>query len=174
LADELIEYLWPGCENLRSAASNLRGRVAELRKILGPSFLLTRRGGYALSAESDCWIDAEEFSHLEELGRRAYRQENYDEAIRRLQEAVALYRGEYLAEDRYEEWALQRRERYRERFVEVLSLLSGLSGAAGAVRKSVGVSGASHRRSPSAGDALSPADGLCVLCGGAGAGFGGV
>jgi predicted ATPase/DNA-binding SARP family transcriptional activator len=124
LADELIEYLWPGCENLRSAASNLRGRVAELRKILGPSFLLTRRGGYALSAESDCWIDAEEFSHLEELGRRAYRQENYDEAIRRLQEAVALYRGEYLAEDRYEEWALQRRERYRERFVEVLSLLA--------------------------------------------------
>ncbi len=123
-ADELIEYLWPDCENLRSAASNLRGRIAELRKIFGASFLVSRRGGYALSAESDCWIDAEEFSRLEELGRRAYREEDYEEAMRRLQEAVALYRGEYLAEDRYEEWALQIRERYRERFVEVLSLLA--------------------------------------------------
>jgi DNA-binding SARP family transcriptional activator len=174
LADELIEYLWPGCENLRSAASNLRGRVAELRKILGPSFLLTRRGGYALSAESDCWIDAEEFSHLEELGRRAYRQENYDEAIRRLQEAVALYRGEYLAEDRYEEWALQRRERYRERFVEVLSLLADSLARRGQYARALGYLERAIGEAPSAGDALSPADGLCVLCGGAGAGFGGV
>jgi hypothetical protein len=148
--------------------------VAELRKILGPSFLLTRRGGYALSAQSDCWIDAEEFSHLEELGRRAYRQENYDEAIRRLQEAVALYRGEYLAEDRYEEWGLAEARALSGALRGGLESACGLSGAAGAVRKSVGVSGAGHRRSPSAGDALSPADGLCVLCGGAGAGFGGV
>jgi tetratricopeptide (TPR) repeat protein len=124
LADELIEYLWPGCENLRSAASNLRGRVAELRKIFGPSFIITRRGGYGVAAEGDCWSDAEEFSHLEELGRRAYGEGRWEEALVALREAVALYRGEYLAEDRYEEWAFQIRERYRERFVEVLSLLA--------------------------------------------------
>ncbi|MFN4218988.1 MAG: ATP-binding protein [Candidatus Bipolaricaulia bacterium] len=129
--DELIEYLWPDGE-LRSAASNLRSRVAELRKILEPQlthgeqsrYILTQRGGYLLSAESDCWIDAEEFSHCEERGRRAHGAGDFDEAIRAFEGAVALYRGEYLAEDRYEEWALQIRERFRERFVEVLSLLA--------------------------------------------------
>ncbi len=129
--DELIEYLWPG-EELRSAASNLRSRVAELRKILEPTlvrgeqsrYILTQRGGYVLSVESDCWIDAEEFSQLEERGRIAHGEGKFDEALSLFERAVALYRGEYLAEDRYEEWALQLRERFRERWVEVLSLLA--------------------------------------------------
>ena len=146
--DELIEYLWPDCENLRSAASNLRGRVAELRKIFGYSFIVSCRGGYALSAESDCWIDAEEFSRLEELGRRAYREARYDEALAKLQEAVALYRGEYLAEDRYEEWALQIRERYRERFVEVLSLLADSLARRGQYRSALGYLERAIRESP--------------------------
>lgn len=129
----MIEYLWPGEElSLRSAASNLRSRVTELRKILEPSlergeqsrYIQTQRGGYVLRAGSDCWIDAEEFSQLEEHGRRAHREGKFDEAIDSFERAVALYRGEYLAEDRYEEWALQIRERFRERFVEVLSLLA--------------------------------------------------
>ncbi len=132
-ADELMERLWPGGElSVRSAASNLRSRVAELRRILEPDlsrgersrYILTRRGGYALSSESDCWIDTEEFSQLEELGRRAYREGDFESAVGAFERAVALYRGEYLAEDRYEEWALQIRERWRERFVELLSLLA--------------------------------------------------
>ncbi len=132
-ADELIEYLWPGEElSLRSAASNLRSRVAELRKILEPSlergeeshYILTRHGGYTLSDESACWVDTEEFSQLEERGRRAHREGDFDEAIRSFEQALSLYRGEYLAEDRYDEWAFQTRERFRERFVEVLSLLA--------------------------------------------------
>ncbi|MCX8103813.1 MAG: winged helix-turn-helix domain-containing protein, partial [Candidatus Bipolaricaulota bacterium] len=117
-ADELIEYLWPGEElDLRSAASNLRSRVAELRKILEPSlgrgersrYIWTERGGYVFRAESDCWIDTEEFSRCEERGRRAHRAGDFDEARASFEQAIALYRGEYLAEDRYEEWAVQTR-----------------------------------------------------------------
>ncbi len=132
-ADELIEYLWPGEElSLRSAASNLRNRVAELRKILEPQiargeqsrYILTRHGGYLFSAESDCWVDTEEFSRCEERGRRAYAAGRFDEAIAAFEGACALYRGEYLSEERYAEWALPYRERWRERVVEVLSLLA--------------------------------------------------
>lgn len=132
-ADELIEYLWPGEElSLRSAASNLRNRVAELRKILEPQiargeqsrYILTRHGGYLFSAEGDCWVDTEEFSRCEERGRRAYAAGRWDEAIAAFEGACALYRGEYLSEERYAEWALPYRERWRERVVEVLSLLA--------------------------------------------------
>lgn len=146
-ADELIEYLWPGEEvDLRSAASNLRSRIAELRKILDPSlgrgeqsrYILTRAGGYVLSEESECWVDTEEFSRLEERGRRAYGAGGFDEARQALEGAVALYRGEYLAEDRYEEWAVHARERFRERFVEVLSLLADCLARGGEYRAALG------------------------------------
>lgn len=131
--DELIEYLWSGEElDLRSASSNLRNRVAELRKLLEPEltrgeasrYILTQRGGYLLSADVDCWVDAEEFTRCEEAGRRHQREGQFDQAIEAFEKAVALYRGDYLCEDRYEDWALQLQERWRERLVEVLSLLA--------------------------------------------------
>lgn len=142
-ADELIEYLWPEEQNLRSAASNLRSRVAELRKILEPGrgeqsrYILTQRGGYLFSEASDCWIDAEEFSKLEEAGRRAHREGQFEEALCSFEGAVALYRGEYLSEDRYEEWAHLLRERWRERFVEVLSLLADCLARRGEYRRAL-------------------------------------
>jgi predicted ATPase/DNA-binding SARP family transcriptional activator len=143
--DELIEYLWPD-DDLRSAASNLRGRIAELRKILEPSlgrgersrYIVTQRGGYVLGGGSDCWVDAEEFARAEEQGRRAYGEGRFDEARESLERAVALYRGEYLAEDRYEEWAVHARERWRERFVEVLSLLADCLARRGEYRVALG------------------------------------
>lgn len=146
-ADELIEYLWPSEElDVKSAASNLRSRVADLRKILEPTlsrgeqshYILTQRGGYALSAESDCWVDAEEFSRLEEVGRRQHREGRFDEALSAFEKAVALYRGDYLAEDRYDDWALQLQERWRERFVEVLSLLADCLARRGQYRAAIG------------------------------------
>jgi predicted ATPase/DNA-binding winged helix-turn-helix (wHTH) protein len=146
-ADELIEYLWPSEElDLKSASSNLRNRVADLRKILEPAlargeqshYILTQRGGYALSSESDCWVDAEEFSRLEEIGRRQQRERRLDEAINAFEKAVALYRGDYLAEDRYDDWALQSQERWRERFVEILSLLADCLARRGQYRAAIG------------------------------------
>ncbi len=145
-ADELIEYLWPDEElDLKSASSNLRNRVADLRKILEPTlsrgeqshYILTQRGGYVLSAESDCWVDAEEFSRLEELGRRQQREGRLDEAIDAFEKAVALYRGHFLAEDRYDDWALQAQERWRERFVELLSLLADCLARRGQYRAAI-------------------------------------
>ncbi|MCS7197533.1 MAG: tetratricopeptide repeat protein [Candidatus Bipolaricaulota bacterium] len=145
--DELIEYLWPGEEpDLRSAASNLRSRIAELRKLLEPSlergeqsrYILTRRGGYLLAEGSDCWLDIEEFSRCEERGHRAYHDGNFDEAIGLFEQALALYRGEYLAEDRYEEWTFQTRERFRERSVEILSLLADCLARRGQYRSALG------------------------------------
>ncbi len=144
-ADELIEYLWPGEElDVQSASSNLRNRVAELRKILEPTlsrgeqshYILTQRGGYALAC--DCWVDAEEFSRLEEIGRRQHREGRFDEALDAFEKAVALYRGDYLAEDRYDDWALRSQERWRERFVEVLSLLADCLARRGQYRVAIG------------------------------------
>ncbi|MCS6903190.1 MAG: tetratricopeptide repeat protein [Candidatus Bipolaricaulota bacterium] len=156
-ADELIEYLWPEEEkNLQSTASNLRARVAELRRVLEPNltsskgsrYIETRRGGYGLRAEAECWIDAEEFARSEEQGRRAARAGRLDEAIALYEKAVALYRGEYLAEDRYEEWAVHVRERWRERYVELLSELADALAQAGRYRQALHTIRRAIERSP--------------------------
>ncbi|MCS6937035.1 MAG: tetratricopeptide repeat protein [Candidatus Bipolaricaulota bacterium] len=156
-AEELIEYLWPEEEkNLQSAASNLRARVAELRRVLEPDltksqssrYIETRRGGYAFSAEAECWIDAEEFARCEEEGRRAARAGRLDEAIALYERAVALYRGEYLEEDRYEEWAVHARERWRERYVELLSELADALAQAGRYREALHTIRRAIERSP--------------------------
>ncbi|MCI2430922.1 tetratricopeptide repeat protein [Candidatus Acetothermia bacterium] len=144
--DELIEYLWPEEEkNIQSTASNLRARVAELRRTLEPGlahreashYIETQRGGYALRAEADCWIDTEEFTRFEEQGRRTQREKQLEEAIALYEKAVALYRGEYLADDRYEDWALHFRERWRERYVELLSELADALAQRGRYREAL-------------------------------------
>jgi DNA-binding SARP family transcriptional activator len=144
--DELIEYLWPEEEkNIQSTASNLRARVAELRRTLQPGlahresshYIETQRGGYALRSEADCWIDTEEFTRFEEQGRRTQREKQLEEAIALYEKAVALYRGEYLADDRYEDWALHFRERWRERYVELLSELADALAQRGRYREAL-------------------------------------
>ncbi len=131
LQDELVEYLWPELDPQR-AATNLRGRVTELRKILEPSlirgshsqFIHTRHGGYLFSKEAACWTDVEAFSVLESQARKYEKEAKPEEATRCYSEALSLCRGEYLAEDRYAEWALQLRDRWRERRVELLLKLA--------------------------------------------------
>lgn len=144
--DELIEYLWPEEEkDLKSTASNLRARVAELRRILEPGlaqsknsrYIETQRGGYALRANADCWVDAEEFARCEEQGRRAQRAGQLEAAIALYEKAIALYRGEYLEEDRYEEWAVHLRERWRERYIELLSELADVLARCGRYREAL-------------------------------------
>ncbi|MBI1743613.1 tetratricopeptide repeat protein [Candidatus Acetothermia bacterium] len=134
LQDELIEHLWPDVDPERAAA-NLRGRVAELRKILEPTlvrgtqsqFIVTRHGGYVLAKEADCWIDMEEFSRLESKGRQQEKEGRFKDAAHSYEAALHLCRGDYLAENRYEEWALQPKDRWRERRVDLLSRLAECS-----------------------------------------------
>jgi predicted ATPase/DNA-binding SARP family transcriptional activator len=129
-ADRLIEYLWTDLPPKR-AQNNLWVSMSHVRRALQPDlprrapsdYILTRREGYTFSLDSDHWLDIDDF--LAQL--RAAQQADEELArIQALEAARTLYRGEYLEEDPYEEWALSTREELRR---DYLSLLSDLAEA---------------------------------------------
>ncbi len=130
--DELIELLWPEAP-ADTAAVNLRKRISELRKVLEPKitrgsdsqYILTRPGGYSLNAQAPYTTDAQEFMQALEEGQKLGNAGQLGQAICEYERAIALTQGEFLAEDRYEEWTLTLRERWHELVLKALARLAG-------------------------------------------------
>jgi DNA-binding SARP family transcriptional activator len=116
----IAEALWP--EAGQSEASNrARHYVHALREKLEPErarntpsrFIVARRGGYHLDTNR-VQVDADEFEREARAGLTAFVQGMAEPAARHIDKALCLYREPFLAEDPYEEWALEERERLHE------------------------------------------------------------
>jgi DNA-binding SARP family transcriptional activator len=139
-ADQLVDILWPD-DDPDTARNRLHVRISQLRRALAPenpsAYILTHRGGYGFNPEADCWIDAVEFEARAEWGRRCQECENLSEAIAAYETACALYRGDFLEEELYEDWTLAERERLRERFLTVLTELAECQARQGYYRRAI-------------------------------------
>jgi len=102
--DRLVEELWDGTAP-ETAGKIVQIYVSELRKALGRDAISTRGGGYALELDPDR-IDARRFEQLAASG--AHR------------DALDLWRGQALADFRYERWAHTEAQRLEELRVAVL------------------------------------------------------
>lgn len=120
--DRLLDLLWPNLAPA-AAANNLHVAVSRLRKLLAPALPDTaatpqpirREGsGYTLPADASVWTDLEEFRRQLGQGREWRRRGAWAPAVRAYRAAEALYRGDLLEEDPYEEWAIHPREHLRE------------------------------------------------------------
>jgi DNA-binding SARP family transcriptional activator len=124
--DELIEWLWPDL-GLESARNSLWVAVSHLRRVLEPgevrrgrsTFVLTEPPGYRFDAAGQCQIDVDAFLDRVHAGQEQQRRGEWTAALDAYLAAHALYRGDYLAQDRYEDWAIPTRERLREIFLEI-------------------------------------------------------
>jgi predicted ATPase/class 3 adenylate cyclase len=99
-SDTIIDTLW-GRDPPETALTALHGHVSALRKLLGHDLIETRTPGYVLRLDSG-QTDVERFERLLERARREL------EPARRaalLREALELYRGDPLADFRYEAFA---------------------------------------------------------------------
>ena len=94
--DQLIETVW-GEQPPETAAATLQGYVANLRKALGPECILTRPPGYVLETDPLA-VDAIRFEVLQRQGTQELSRGDPDAASRTLSDALALWRGEPLAE----------------------------------------------------------------------------
>lgn len=105
--DELINTLWPE-SGTQSGSSSLRSALLVLRRGLGggdPSPILYERGWMELNRAYGWEIDLDSFQDM--LRKRA-------ESTSRAAELLALYRGEVLPEDRYDDWAMSIRDRIQQ------------------------------------------------------------
>jgi DNA-binding SARP family transcriptional activator len=115
--EQLIEALWPDSD--ADAASNrLRVAVHSLRRMvrpdLTPDLVLYQDGMYRIDPTFEVVVDANRFSELLERAERLEQSGDSDRAITLYREAELLYRGDYLEEDLYEDWAQVRRENLRD------------------------------------------------------------
>ena len=77
--------------------------------------MVLRGDNVVLCPDADTTVDVVRF---EDLARRAL----VDEDVGAAREALAMYGGELLPQDRYEEWAEERREQLRLRHLDLLRL----------------------------------------------------
>jgi SARP family transcriptional regulator, regulator of embCAB operon len=97
--------------NVRYLIHTLRARLEPGRPWRGePSFVVSRRGGYALDPER-VWIDADALEQRIDAGMAALTAGDHAGARQHLRRAVSLYDGSFLADEPYAEWALGERDR---------------------------------------------------------------
>ncbi len=125
--EELMELLWPEADP-RSANALLNVVVHYLRRGLEPnapdsqpsSFIRRKGDYYYFDPQSPHRLDSHEFLRAADLGARLESEGRGAEAVDAYQRAIALYAGDFLEEDLYNDWCALEREYLRERFLTVL------------------------------------------------------
>jgi DNA-binding SARP family transcriptional activator len=124
----LMELFWPGAHP-DAARNNLNVAIYGLRQALRrtrPSYshVLFQDDCYLLNPDLRIWVDIEEFTahcrNAEEMNQRG----DQVAATREYHSAETLYEGEFLEEDRYEDWPIPPRQRLRDSFRGALNHLS--------------------------------------------------
>jgi DNA-binding SARP family transcriptional activator len=115
----IAEAVWPNANN--RTGNTVRHCMHILRSKLEPDptrrsssrYILARNGGYRLNP--DCVsVDADDFEKMLSDGMRAFANGDSTTAVTLFEAAVAMYHGDYLADDPYSEWAYVERERLRD------------------------------------------------------------
>ncbi|MDX6510901.1 MAG: hypothetical protein QOE36_405 [Gaiellaceae bacterium] len=101
--DQLIEALWPE-KGPAKPQTAIQGYVSGLRKALGAKTIATAAGGYALQVDPES-VDAHRFERELRAAREDLGRDSARAAAARLHVALALWRGNALADFTYEPWA---------------------------------------------------------------------
>jgi DNA-binding SARP family transcriptional activator len=127
LRDILMDVFWPEAES-ESARNRLNVALHSLRqsfrRVTDAPVIIFDSGTYALNPDLHTWLDVEEFERRVQTGRRLEATGQLKAAVAEYELAENLYRGDFLEEDMYEEWALARREGLRDSHLVVLDHLS--------------------------------------------------
>ena len=129
--DDIVETLWD--EARLGNVPGVRYYIHQLRERLEPdrsgrgksSFIARVHGGYVLQRESVI-VDVDEFERHVGTGLAAAAAGDEDRACHELQRGLALYGGDFLADEPYAEWAIVERDRLRSVAADGLRALAEL------------------------------------------------
>jgi len=135
--EQAMELLWPDADP-KSANNSLNKTIHMARHALEPalesaansSFIITQSQLIVLRAPGKLWIDVDAF---EQQAERAMKSADVKES----EAALALYLGQLLIEDPYEDWATLRREQLREVYQGLLARLAHLHESQGSYQRSI-------------------------------------
>ncbi len=133
--EALAGLLWPD-QSEKAAHDSLRNALAKLRHVIGdaesqPPYLLISKDAIQFNSSSDHWLDVTAFtSLLDESEHHPHTSlEACPECLVRLEQAAALYQGNFLVDfyladsEPFEEWCSLRREPLKRKALEALHAL---------------------------------------------------
>jgi DNA-binding SARP family transcriptional activator len=132
----LIEALWPGerpdraAKRLSVALSTVRGALDPDKRYDADQFVRVEKGVIEL-VRSSLTVDVDAFFGEAAAGFQFARDGRGEEAVERLEYAESLYAGDFLEEDRFEDWADSAREEARATYVSVARTLAEHASAGG-------------------------------------------
>ncbi len=123
-----MDVFWPDAD-VENARRNLHQAIYSLRQALRqvqPDFqvILFESDHYQINLDLSLWLDFEEFERHVKAGRRLESAGKTAEAMAEYIRAEELYRGDFLEEDLYEDWAGLQRERIRAEYLDLADILS--------------------------------------------------
>jgi DNA-binding SARP family transcriptional activator/tetratricopeptide (TPR) repeat protein len=132
--EQLMEVFWPD-SSPEAARNSLNVAVHGLRRALRAAadlpVVVLEAGAYRLDPRLELWVDMDDFERHVECGHRFEASGEPAAAVAEYELATALYQGDFLADDPYEEWPVRSRERLRVVYLDTLDRLSHLHFAQG-------------------------------------------
>jgi LuxR family maltose regulon positive regulatory protein len=129
--DTIIDIFW-GESDLEVVEKNFHPTISHIRKALNSNqplkqnFLLYRDGDYMINPEFSYRIDTEEFDRHVSEGEAARRAREFDRCINAYEQAITIYRGEFM-QGSYDEWVEEQRSYYREQYLRMLESLAAVA-----------------------------------------------
>ena len=126
--DVLMDVFWPEADQ-EVARRNLHQAIYNLRQMLRrgqPDFrpILFENDCYLFNPEIALNLDFEAFERHVQTGRRMEAAGRSPEAFAEYRLAEELYRGDFMEQDPYEDWASLQREQIRNSYLEIADCLS--------------------------------------------------
>jgi two-component SAPR family response regulator len=130
--EQIFEHLWRN-EDLAAAQRNFKVALNTLFNVLEPdrspgsdsAFILREGSVYGIRPGADIWLDAAVFeSNLKKAEAAA--NHGTGEELKLLERAISLYKGEYLPDARYENWAAVEREHLSVKYLQAADRLCEL------------------------------------------------
>jgi DNA-binding SARP family transcriptional activator len=125
-----MNVFWPDASP-DCARNSLNVAVHGLRQSLRSvveerSVVIHRNGSYLIDSSVEVWLDVDEFERRLVSARRHVEKGERRAAAHDFEAAISLYRGDFLADNPYEDWALVDRECLRLAYLDGLDALSAL------------------------------------------------
>lgn len=142
--EKLIDDIWPDATP-RAGEKNFKVNLHRLRKVIEPVF--NKNVGYSvIQLESGqvsldpalVSVDIFEFIDLESKGRVCLAREEISLAMAYLKKAEALYKGDFLSEDPYEDWISLKRQQLSADYIDILMTLARLHEEMGTPQLAIG------------------------------------
>lgn len=128
LKEVLMEKFWPEVAP-ESARNSLNVALHGIRRMLRrldntQEYILFRNESYQINPDLPVQLDHEDFLRFWQRAQHIDRTQSLDKAVRGYENAIRIYRGEFLEDDLYDDWSTNPRAKMREAYIFALDRLS--------------------------------------------------